>query len=179
MIKNFDTSENMRLELNIPDFAIVFGRYGGKETFDIIFVHDVIKKILNERNNIYFLFMNTNKFYNHPKIIYLNGTTDMYIKKKFINTCNALLHARSCGETFGLTCGEFAVALKPVITYNGSKERNHINILNNKAILYNNFDELFDILNTFDNNKYDMADNGYLFYNPINIMKIFSDTYLY
>lgn len=101
----------------------MFGRYGGVETFDITFVYNSIKEILNKRNDIYFIFMNTNKFYIHKNIIYLNGTTDMYIKKKFINTTDALLHAREGGETFGLTCGEFAVCLKPVITYNQSREK--------------------------------------------------------
>ena len=40
----------MRSELNIPDEAIVFGRYGGVETFDIKFVYNSIKEILNKRN---------------------------------------------------------------------------------------------------------------------------------
>jgi hypothetical protein len=37
---------NMRKELNIPENAIVFGRYGGKESFDIPFVYDSIKETL-------------------------------------------------------------------------------------------------------------------------------------
>jgi hypothetical protein len=178
IINNFDTNDNMCNELNIPKSAIVFGRYGGIETFDIEFVHESIKNILNNREDIYFLFMNTNVFYVHPKIIYLNGTTNMYIKKKFINTCDALLHARIHGETFGLTCGEFAVALKPVITYSSSKEKNHIDILGNKAVLYNNYQDIYNILYTFTKNKYDMTNNGFLFYTPENIMKIFDKVYL-
>jgi len=178
MIHLHDTNENMRSELNIPSEAIVFGRYGGVETFDIKFVYDVIKSILNKRNDIYFIFMNTSKFYIHKNIIYLNGTTDMFMKKKFINTTDALLHARQDGETFGLTCGEFAVCLKPVITYNKSREINHINILKNHAILYNNFDELYKILNEFSKNIYNMTNNGYLYYTPENVMNIFNNVYL-
>ena len=178
MITFHDTTDNMRSELNIPDEAIVFGRYGGVETFDIKFVYNSIKEILNKRNDIYFIFMNTNKFYIHKNIIYLNGTTDMYIKRKFINTTDALLHARQDGETFGLTCGEFAVCLKPVITYNQSREKNHIHILKNQAILYNNFDELNNILIDFYKNKYNMDNNGYLHYTPENIMNIFNNVYL-
>jgi hypothetical protein len=178
MIRVYDTNDNMRSELNIPDEAIVFGRYGGVETFDIKFVYNSIKEILNKRNDIYFIFMNTSNFYTHKNIIYLNGTTDMYIKRKFINTTDALLHAREGGETFGLTCGEFAVCLKPVITYNPSRERNHIDILQNHAILYNNFEELNKILSEFYKNKYNMNDNGYLQYTPENIMSIFNNVYL-
>lgn len=34
MIRNHETTEDLRRELNIPTNAIVFGRYGGVETFD-------------------------------------------------------------------------------------------------------------------------------------------------
>jgi hypothetical protein len=83
---------NLKEELNIPDNAIVFGRYGGKDSFDIKFVHDIIIKILNIRTDIYFIFMDTNIFYEHKNIIYLPGTTDLIYKRKFINTCDALIH---------------------------------------------------------------------------------------
>jgi hypothetical protein len=178
MIYNSDNIDNFRKELNIPDNAIVFGRYGGVETFDIKFVHDAIKLILNIRNDIYFIFMNTNVFNTHKNIIYLDGTSDMNVKKKFINTCDALLHAREGGETFGLTCGEFAIELKPVITWNGSKERNHINVLGDKAVLYNDISDLFNILINFNKNKYIMDNNGYYDYIPEKVMYMFNCVYL-
>lgn len=178
MIRIYDTTENLRQELHIPEAAIVFGRYGGAETFDIAIVHDAIKRILAERTDVYFVFMNTNVFYNHPNIIYLDGTADMERKRKFMNTSDALLHARNDGETFGVSCGEFAVCLKPVITYGGSKDRNHINVLGDKAILYNDYNTIYKILNEFTKDKYDMAQNGYLYYTPKNVMKIFHDVFL-
>lgn len=168
-----ECNENLRNELNIPEDAIVFGRYGGTESFDIKFVHNVIKNIVNSRNNVYFLFMNTNVFYEHKNIIYLPGNADMIYKRKLINTCDALIHARERGETFGLTCGEFAICKKPVITWGGSKEREHLIILKDKAVIYNNQEELHNIFETFTKNKYDVNENGYMFYNPENVMKIF------
>jgi hypothetical protein len=165
--------ENLRTTLNIPPDAVVFGRYGGKESFDISFVYDVIKKILKVRNDFYFLFMNTNEFYQHKNIIYLPGNSDMIYKRKIINTCDALLHARNRGETFGLTCGEFSICEKPVITYGLSKENEHILILKDKAIIYNSPFDLYNILNTFTKNKYDVSNNGYMFYTPENVMNIF------
>lgn len=178
MIRIFETNENLRLELSIPNDSIVFGRYGGLDTFDLDFVHNAIKDIIEKKDNLYFIFMNTNEFYKHPRIIYLSGTTNMEIKRKFINTSDALLHARKDGESFGLTCGEFALALKPVITFDGSIERNHINILDNKAILYSNYESIYKILNEFSKDKYNMEGNGYLEYNPENIMKIFNSIYI-
>ena len=170
-----ETNENLRQELNIPEEAIVFGRYGGKESFDISFVYNVIKQILEVRSDIYFLFMNTNVFYQHKNIIYLQGTSDMVFKRKFINTCDALIHARDRGETFGLTCGEFAICEKPVITYGNSIENEHLLILKEKAVVYNSKNDLYNIFETFTKDKYDMKQNGYMFYNPINVMNIFKN----
>ena len=173
-----ECDENLRNELNLPKNAIIFGRYGGCESFDIKFVHEVIKNIVNTRNDIYFLFMNTNVFYEHRNIIYLPGNTDMIFKRKFINTCDALIHARERGETFGLTCGEFSICNKPVITWNNSYEKEHNLILKEKAVLYNNQNDLNNIFETFTKDKYDVMNNGYLFYNPENVMKIFNEVCL-
>jgi hypothetical protein len=168
-----ECSETLRTQLKIPETAIVFGRYGGTESFDIKFVYNVIKTTLESRDDVYFLFMNTNVFYEHKNIIYLPGNADMMFKRQFINTCDALIHARERGETFGLTCGEFAICQKPVITWGGSKEREHLLILKEKAVTYNTPDELYNIFKTFTKNKYDVSDNGYMFYNPQNVMEIF------
>jgi len=172
MINVDECSDNLRESLGIPSDAIVFGRYGGKETFDIQFVHEVIRHFL-QTSNVYFLFMNTNEFYQHKQIIYLPGNSDMVYKRKFINTCDALLHARTGGETFGLTCGEFAICEKPVITWGHSSENEHLLILKDKAVIYNTPNELYDILRTFTKNKYDMKNNGYMAYTPENVMNIF------
>ena len=177
MIRIHESSLDLRDDLEIPTNAIVFGRYGGVESFDIMFVHDVIKRIVQIRNDIYFIFMNTSAFYHHPQIKYLSGTTNAELKRKFINTCDALLHARERGETFGLTCGEFAVANKPIITFEHSIEKNHIYILDKHAILYSNYESIYKILIEFSINKYNMEGNKYHDYTPENIMSKFSNLF--
>lgn len=169
-----ESSENLRNELGIPEKSIVFGRYGGIESFDIKFVYNVIKDIVHARDDVYFLFMNTNMFYQHKNIIHLPGNADMIFKRKFINTCDSLIHARERGETFGLTCGEFAICKKPVITWGSSVEKEHLLILKDKAVTYNTAEELHNILYTFTKDKYDVNENGYMFYNPENVMEIFN-----
>jgi hypothetical protein len=119
--------------------------------------------------------MNTNTFHNHKNIIHIPGNSDMFFKRKFINTCDALIHARISGETFGLACGEFSICKKPVITWGGSIENEHLLILKDKAVIYNNPQELYDILMTFTKDKYDVSENGYMFYTPENVMKIFNN----
>lgn len=166
-----------KMELNIPPGSIVFGRYGSKASFDIPFVHEVIKYIVNNFSNIYFIFMNTNKFYEHPNIRYVEETTSLYEKRRFINSCDVLLHARGRGETFGLTCGEFAICKKPVITYGGSFETEHMDILGDKCIKYYNPQQLFEILVNFKQYNIDMTDNGYMKYTPEAVMERFKNIF--
>jgi len=172
-----DLSDNLKTELNIPKDAIVLGRYGGYNEFNISFVHETIKEILLECDNIYFLFANTVPFYDHPRIIYLEHIIDLKEKVKFINTCDAMIHARIEGETFGLSIGEFSIKNKPIITCDcGDLE--HIKILNDKAIIYDSKESLLDIFKNIKkiiitNNNW----NAYNDYNPEKIMKLFSNIF--
>ena len=138
---------NLREQLNIDETDTVFGYYGGQTEFNIEFVKESIKDIVNQRDDIKFIFMNVNKFTNHPNVIFLPGSFDLQEKSSFVNTCDAMLHARSGGETFGLAISEFALENKPIITYGLSGERSHIDILGEKGIYYSNKEEVYNILN--------------------------------
>ena len=101
----------------------------------------------------------------------------MEYKTKFINSCDAMLHARHQGETFGLAPAEFSVRNKPVITWTQGRDGAHIEMLGSKGIYYNNETELLDVLNNFvpDNTK---DWNAYGEYNPENVMNIFKNVFL-
>jgi len=142
MINLPDVEENYREQLNIPKDSIVFGRYGGTDTFDIPFVHAVVSSILQLRPDAYFLFCNTNQFISHPRVLYVNSIASLVSKVKFINTCNAFLHARSRGETFGLAVLEFMSKNKPIFTFGQSPEKNHYELLNNQGYIYNTPEQL-------------------------------------
>lgn len=118
---NSITNENLRQELKIPKNAIVYGCYGGGGSFSIPFVQSTVINVAKSNSGIYFIFMNINEFTKNenqiPNIKFLPGTTDEMLKEKFINTCNAMLHARIEGETFGLAIAEFAMKNKPVISF--------------------------------------------------------------
>uniref|UniRef100_A0A6C0DUX1 Glycosyl transferase family 1 domain-containing protein n=1 Tax=viral metagenome TaxID=1070528 RepID=A0A6C0DUX1_9ZZZZ len=170
--------ENLRNELNIPNDAMVFGRYGGKDTFDIQIAHEAIIEYLNNNDAVYFLFMNTNHFYYHPRIIYLEGTTDNFYKVKFINTCDSMIHARNGGETFGLSIAEFSIKNKPIITC-PCGDLEHIKILQDKAILYTSKQQLIDIFKNIKliiNSREDW--NAFDYFSPRNIMGLFSKIFL-
>ena len=164
---------DLRSELQIPKDAIVFGRYGGIDEFNIDITHKAIKLCVNLYKNCYFLFMNTKKFYEHTRIIYLDKNLDLNFKVKFINTCDAMIHARQMGETFGLSIAEFSIKNKPIITCNcGDLE--HIKILGDKAILYNSTEELMNIfknIKTIINSRNNW--NAYKLYCPDYVINLF------
>jgi len=145
MINLPSCNDNIRSKLNIPSNAIVIGRIGGFYQFDIEMAHRAIRKIVELDSKIIFLLVNTNKFYEHPQIIFLDKIIEPIEKVKFINSCDAMIHARSDGETFGLAVAEFSSLNKPVITCVSSIDNSHIEILSEKAIIYNTEDRLIDI----------------------------------
>ena len=102
---------DLRTELGIPLDATVFGRYGGYESFDIDAAREAVLEVARaaladaaanhrESPSIFFLFMNTPPLSAPlPNIIHVQKTSDAVYKSKFIRTCDAMLHARSVGET--------------------------------------------------------------------------------
>ena len=88
---------------------------------------------------LHFLFMGTNHFSSqnisnfensitvdtpvdshlHKQLHFIPTVSDLDEKELFFQTCNAMLHARLSGETFGLAVAEFSVRNLPVITYPG------------------------------------------------------------
>ena len=70
-------------------------------------------------------------------IVHLNASVD---KLRFIKTCDAMLHGRRDGETFGLAIADFAVRNKPVLTCNTStnngRARAHLDILGPRGVHY-------------------------------------------
>ncbi|CQR74801.1 hypothetical protein SOV_08260 [Sporomusa ovata DSM 2662] len=172
---------DLRQELNIPESATVFGRYGGWETFDIPFVKDLVATVAAKNPDIYFLFMNTENFGGKlNNIIFLDGAANLDYKIKFIKTCDAMLHARCQGESFGLTCGEFSIFNKPVITCNADfiRERCHINILGSKGIYYANYEQLENILSNFTKEPQKNWDAYSQQYSPAAVMAKFKAVFI-
>ena len=169
--------ENMRKELNIPENAVVFGRHGGKAQFDIRCVQETIYNIAKSKPTIYFIFVNTYTFCETlPNIIHLDTIIDTNSKRKFINTCDAMIWGRIEGETFGLEIAEFSICNKPVIAANIGFDA-HYKLLNNYGLWYSTTDELINhikYIETTDKKELQKIDwNAYKEYTPDNVMKIF------
>lgn len=171
-----NTNESMRNILNIPEDAMVFGGYGGKGSFNIKYVQEMVYKMAKNNTNIFFLFANFDKFCDPlPNIIHLPTIIDPLKKVEFINTCDAMLWGRSDGETFGLSIAEFSIKNKPVIC-SPIGDTAHIMLLGDKAIIYTDSTTLEYILNKitkdFIKSRYW---NAYEQFTPVNIMNIFKN----
>jgi hypothetical protein len=146
MITFLSAEGDLRSPLGIPSGSTVLGCYGGSDSFNIAFVYKTILDVLNERKDIYFIFMNIAPFAKHERLLFLPGSADPVRKSHFINTCDGMMHARGIGESFGLACGEFSMKNKPVLTYLMSPQRSHIEILGDKGIFYKGPRDLKQIL---------------------------------
>jgi len=184
IIYSVPQTKNLRKNFNIPHDAIIFGRHGGAETFDIPFVIEAIKKILEIRTDVYFLFLSTNEFIKHPKVIFIPWVFSDQDKFNFIHSCDVMLHGRLVGETFGLAIGEFSSANKPVITWSGCDnsfyDTAHLDNLGNKAIIYNNYNDLLNILL---NITHDYIKNNYwdvftIKFNQLNVINTYNNVFL-
>jgi len=152
-VPKFESEENLRKKLGIPIQAKVFGRHGGWDTFNIPFGRKVVTDHARLHSEDHFVFLNTEPLRGTEKLAnvhYLTATVDPLEKARFLATCDALLHARWHGETFGLAVGEFAVLGKPVITFGGSRERAHLEMLGNRGLTYSNAEELRRRLKKFE-----------------------------
>jgi hypothetical protein len=181
--------ENIRKELNIPNNALVFGRYGGHDTFNITFVQETVVKVALQNPDIYLIFMNTPTFNvsDISNIIYVPRSANDFIKKRFILTCDAMIHARIEGESFGLSILEFAACKKPIITFNPSFAKithdYHLQFLENNGYYYQDSLSLENIFVNFKRllksenveNVYNRIESEL---NPFVVMKKFEDNFL-
>ena len=180
MISLSKINDNLRMQLNIPQHAVVFGSYGGKESFNLEFVLQSIRKIIYKRLDAYFIFMNISPFIQHDRIFFIPGNPALDYKVKFINTCDAMIHARGIGESFGLACGEFSIRNKPIITYALSPQRSHLEILGHKAIKYKCTKEIDRIFMDFDKAWFASQDWDCYSekYSPVPVMEQFDQIFL-
>lgn len=180
-LKPSTTLDNMRKDLGIPETSVVFGRHGGMDTFDLEMAKNAIRRIVQDKPSVHFIFVNTPVFFDHPNIHHLDKICDLDEKNRFICSCDAMIHAQSLGETFGLSIGEFSVNNKPVISYNGVVwNDHHKTVLGKKGVSYSTEDECYNTLINFKKpNPYDNIDyNCYREYSPEKVMEIFKKVFL-
>ncbi len=144
---------DLRDALGIPRDATVIGRHGTEVGLDVEGVPEAVIRVATDRPDVRFVFVNLpNGLRNRPRppnILALKPNVDLAFKTRFINTCDAMIHASGAGETFGLAVGEFSIRNKPVFTWAGGRGRSHLEILGDKALVYPDAEELYRMLMAF------------------------------
>jgi hypothetical protein len=175
--ENNSESKKFREIYNIPEKAKVFGRIGSYNEFNIDFVFNSINEALNLDDNIWFVFINTPNFIEHERVLFLPAIFNESEKANFVEGCDAMIHARIRGETFGLAISEFSVKNKPVFTYKNSPEQAHLDILKDQAILYDNEKNLIKLFLEYNFTQPKLY-NAYQQFNPLYVMEKFDKEFL-
>lgn len=126
--------ESLRAELKIPESACVFGRHGGWDSFDVLSAREAVAKLASEQ--IRFVFLSTEPFCDSPYVTFLPTTDDLSYIDRFILTCDAMLHGRKRGETFGVSPAQFNAASRYVFSWAHSEEKGHFDILGSAIVTY-------------------------------------------
>jgi glycosyltransferase involved in cell wall biosynthesis len=139
-----DLTDDLRDELRIPQEAVVFGRHGGEGTFNIEFVRKALCDAVRTRDDVWFLLVNVDRFCDHPRVLHLPVMIDRTEIRRFVNTCDYMIHAHALGETFGLAVAEFAYVGVPVVTYIGSPRLAQLDLLDDDLLLaYLSYSDVF------------------------------------
>ena len=179
-VPQLESKIELRENLGISKKARIFGRHGGWDTFNIPFVREAVVQHARQNPEDHFVFLNTEPIRGtegFSNVHYLPATIDPVEKAKFLATCDAMLHARWHGETFGLAVGEFAVLGKPVITFADSRERAHLEMLGGQSLQYRHADELIKILRDFRPHRTQGSEYE-IYADPKVVMEIFRKKYL-
>jgi len=135
-------TEDMRRALDIPEDAFVILRYGGFSTFDIPWVPEVLRSLLEQMPHLYFVGVNTPTILNHPRALFLPRTVSEQAKSNLLGSADLFLTARQSGESFGLAHVEALQVGLPVLAYGGGWDRNQVEMLKPIDGLYMSEQEL-------------------------------------
>src|SRR5208282_3360220 len=67
---------------------------------------------------------------------HLPVTPDRQSVADFVASCDAGLNARLAGENFGLAIAEFLAQDKPVLVWEGGRDRNHLALIDDAHFVY-------------------------------------------
>jgi hypothetical protein len=174
-----DLDDDFRAELAIPDDAVVFGRHGGFGTFNLQFVKDAIETVVDQRSDVWFVFAQTRRFCDHPRVLHLPLLVERADVRRFVNTCDYMIHAHTLGESFGLAVAEFAYAGIPVLTYLRSPRLAQLEILGRSLTLgYNGYEDVLARFSTLQRRGSPVPTDVPDRYSPERVMHRFETVFL-
>ena len=130
---------SFREEHGISESSVVIGRIGGFNEFSDPAAQRGLIKILDRDVSAVALLVNTKRFTNHPRAIFL-PTLNRAEVKRFYDACDVLLNGRRMGESFGYSIVEPLSLGKPVIAphwiRNPLMDRHHLQVLSGLGLVY-------------------------------------------
>lgn len=141
---------NLRAEFGVPADAFVAGRHGASSQFDVPFVKPAIEAALAARPNLWVMLLNTDRFSDHERIVHVPRAPDRQRVADFIASCDVGLNARRGGEAFGLAIAEFLVQDKPVLVWQGGRDRNHLALVDDQRMWFRTREDLTRALVAFE-----------------------------
>lgn len=171
---------DFRAEHSLPEDAFVVGRYGGFDQFNVPFAPTAVIQALDKRSDLHCVFVNTEKFLDHPRALFLPAIVGSEEKAKFIAACDAGLNAKKIGESFGLANAEFMALGKPVFSWAGGMDQNHVHLSPAPEWNYRTKRDLVRLLVEYERSEVDsdLARSAMEVYKPAPIMKRFEDVFL-
>ncbi|MEO1329950.1 MAG: hypothetical protein AAFW46_09830 [Pseudomonadota bacterium] len=136
----------MRERCGAPADALLLGRLGGFEEFDLEFAQAAVREALERRSDLWFAFVNTKPFVEHPRAAFLPPIAALQEKADFFSACDASIHARRRGESFGNAIAESLAMDRAVLAWEGGLDRNHVWMLEGAGTLYRTKRDLLDRL---------------------------------
>ena len=150
---------SLRAELGIAAGATVFCRHGGTGTFDVPAARAAVCMYARRQAAAggagYVLLLNTAPAdcdAGASRIVHLPAVVSLEDKARFLAACDACVHGRLHGETFGLAVAECAVAGLPVLAsaHADADQDFHLRTLGAHARLYDSPDSLLELMERFD-----------------------------
>ena len=177
IVKLPEPTKNYREMLGVRPDQFLIGRIGGYYTFDIEFVKKQIEYLVSKTDRFVFLFIGTAPWIDHPNVKFTQEIHDVQLKTDLINSCDAGIHARTRGESFGLSIAEFLYLNKPILAFNGGHDLNHLLMLNNSGLLYeeSNLIDKIQELPSMTNTEWSKRVKSF---SPEIVMKKFKDVFL-
>jgi hypothetical protein len=143
-----DPHYKIRELFNIPKNCPIIGRFGGRQEFNDPAGREAILNLLLARDDIYFLFYNTERFTDDERVIFVDNYISEAEKASVIEDCSLMLNCRLAGESFGFSVGEALFSGKPIIApglaRNPHMDGNHIELLNDSDLLYESSEDLVE-----------------------------------
>lgn len=172
------TAPSLRKDLAIPESAKVFGILLGEDKVTVKEAIEGIDSATREDPRLYILVLGPRPFLpSRHNIIYMEKTGDRHFVDRFANTCDAAIHCRSLGETFGNAVAEFSCRGKAVFVYPHVHDKFHLKTLGSKGIHYTTSEGLRRALHVF-NPKSGKDYAAYTEFTPARVMAAFKGAYI-